>query len=117
MRGWTEMDLIAATGDLTGDGAPDIVARDRQSRLLPIHPGAVDDPLGPGEGVTDPFAGADQMSESVTSPPTGTTTLSPETHRPSACTPTQATESAGSRRSGCCYPIGADTTSRLAPEI
>ncbi|HEX6246439.1 MAG TPA: FG-GAP-like repeat-containing protein [Nocardioidaceae bacterium] len=36
---WAAMDLIATPGDLTGDGIPDLVARNKNTKVTGVHPG------------------------------------------------------------------------------
>jgi hypothetical protein len=60
-RGWGGMDLVAASGDLTGDGIPDVVARNRSTGLTAVHPGNAQAGLDGALGETDRFADVDQL--------------------------------------------------------
>ena len=39
VTGWSGMDLLAATHDVTGDGVPDMLARSASSKATGVHPG------------------------------------------------------------------------------
>ncbi len=59
--GWSGMDLVAASRDLTGDGIPDVVARNAATRLSAVYPGTAQATLGAPLTTTDRFADADQL--------------------------------------------------------
>lgn len=59
--GWAGMDLVSATGDLTGDGIPDMVGRNAMTKTTGIYPGTAAGPLGAPRVTTAAFAGADQL--------------------------------------------------------
>ena len=59
--GWKGKDLLTAGHDLTRDGIPDLVARDRRTRLTTVHPGTARGGFGAAVLETDRFSSADQM--------------------------------------------------------
>ncbi|HEU4514526.1 MAG TPA: N-acetylmuramoyl-L-alanine amidase, partial [Nocardioidaceae bacterium] len=59
--GWSGMDLVAASRDLTGDGIPDVVARNGATKLSAVYPGTPQAGLGLPGATTDRFADADQL--------------------------------------------------------
>ena len=59
--GWKGMDLIAATRDFTGDGIPDVVARNASTKRTGVYPGTAQGTLGAPVLTTTKFATADQL--------------------------------------------------------
>ena len=63
--GWKGMDLITAAGDLTGDGTPDVIARQGATGVTAVYPGARDAKVGTGIRATRRFSNIDQMASGV----------------------------------------------------
>lgn len=61
-RGWAEMDLMAGTRDLTGDGIDDMVARRAGNRSAGVFPGDGNGSFGAAEETTRRFAQSDQLT-------------------------------------------------------
>jgi uncharacterized protein with LGFP repeats len=59
--GWKGMDLVAASRDLTGDGIPDVVARNGATKLTAVYPGTAQAGLGAPILETDRLADVDQL--------------------------------------------------------
>ncbi len=59
--GWKGMDLVAASRDLTGDGIPDVVARNGSTKMTAVFPGTPQGTLGTPALETDRFADVDQL--------------------------------------------------------
>jgi hypothetical protein len=59
--GWGGMDLVAASRDLTGDGIPDVVARNRFTKVTAVYPGNPQAGLDAPVLETDRFADVDQL--------------------------------------------------------
>lgn len=59
---WASMDLVSAAGDLTGDGAPDMVGRNATTKTTSIYPGTLSSGLGDPTVTTARFADADQLT-------------------------------------------------------
>jgi hypothetical protein len=59
--GWKGMDLIAATRDFTGDGIPDVLARNASTKVTGVYPGTAQGALGAPVLSTKKFASADQL--------------------------------------------------------
>jgi len=58
------MDLLTAPGDLTGDGIPDLLARDGRTKLTGIYPGTRRGTFGRKTHDISRFRGADQLTGS-----------------------------------------------------
>lgn len=65
VKGWKGMDLIAASRDLTGDGIPDVVARNRSSRSAGLYPGTAQGTFNAPVMETDRFAEVDDLVASM----------------------------------------------------
>ncbi len=61
-RRWGGMDLIAAPGDLNGDGRADLVARSGRSRVAGVYLGTATGDFGGRLADTTRFGGADQIA-------------------------------------------------------
>lgn len=61
-KNWAGKDLIVATGDVTGDGLPDILARAAKTGRAALFPGAATGALGSGIAQADVFSGVDQLT-------------------------------------------------------
>jgi hypothetical protein len=59
--GWAGIDLVAAPGDLTGDGHGDVIARDPRARTSSLFPGNGDGGFGPARTEYARFNGLDQL--------------------------------------------------------
>jgi len=62
IAGWKGMDLIAATHDLTGDGVPDMVARNATTLMTGVFPGTPQGGFGAPVLDTTRFRAADQVT-------------------------------------------------------
>ncbi|MGH3509721.1 MAG: FG-GAP-like repeat-containing protein [Nocardioidaceae bacterium] len=60
--GFRGMDLVAAGVDLTGDGVPDLVARNRSTKRAAVYPGDGAGHFGAPVDRTSRFAGLDQLT-------------------------------------------------------
>ncbi len=59
---WSGKDLIAAAGDLTSDGIPDLIARDKATGAAAMYPGAQTGTLAAADPAPKSFAGLDQLT-------------------------------------------------------
>jgi N-acetylmuramoyl-L-alanine amidase/FG-GAP-like repeat len=59
---WGGMDLIAAARDLTGDGVPDMLARNASSKMTGVYPGSSQGAFGASVLNTGWFTKADQLT-------------------------------------------------------
>jgi hypothetical protein len=59
---WGRMDLLTPAGDMTGDGRPDMLGRDKGSKELRLYPGRRDGKLGAAVRTTRRFSGGDQLT-------------------------------------------------------
>ena len=59
--GWNGMDLVASTLDLTGDGRPDLLARDGSTKVTGVYPGDGAGGFGAAVGTSSRFANLDQL--------------------------------------------------------
>jgi hypothetical protein len=59
--GWKGKDLVTAGHDLTRDGIPDLVARDRRTKVTTVHPGTAQGGFGDPVLETDRFSTVDQL--------------------------------------------------------
>ncbi|HEX6877687.1 MAG TPA: FG-GAP-like repeat-containing protein [Nocardioidaceae bacterium] len=62
VSGWSGMDLLAATRDLTGDGVPDMVARNANTLRTGVYPGTAQGGFGAPVLNTTRFSTADQIT-------------------------------------------------------
>ena len=60
--GWDKMSLIAAVGDLTGDGRADVLAKNKKTGTTKIFPGDGHGHVGRGIDPTKAFAGVDMFT-------------------------------------------------------
>jgi hypothetical protein len=62
LTGWKGMDLVAAAHDLTGDGVPDLIARNAATLMTGVFPGTPQGGFGAPVLTTKRFAAADQLT-------------------------------------------------------
>ncbi|MGZ4474971.1 MAG: FG-GAP-like repeat-containing protein [Nocardioides sp.] len=58
---WNKMNLIAAVGDVTGDGRSDVLARNARTGVTRVYPGNGDGTVGRGTDATKAFAGVSSI--------------------------------------------------------
>lgn len=61
-KDWSGKDIITASGDLTSDGIPDLVARTKSTAAAAVYPGTSSGALGTPIAAPASFAGLDQLS-------------------------------------------------------